>query len=326
MPASSPLYDVTTFGEGLLRLSSSRYERLEQANVLDVYVAGESVEVAVGVSRLGLRSLWLSTLADNPLGRKIAGKVQEQGVDISRIHWAAEGRNGLYYSEPGSAPRTTHLIYDREASAFSRMQDENTDWSVLRESRIFHVDGAVPVLYPACVERLETAFASAQEADCLISVCMDEAIRSPEDWQRAMPLLEHAQLMIVSQRAARLIETADSPEALADRLKTRFGLTGIAVTDGLLPTPRTGEWQAVAVGDRVYRDRTYRIEVVDAAGALSAFTSGFLYGYLKEGVGQGLLCGNAAAALAHSIPGNLLWIGEEDIMAQIRGGGATLQR
>ena len=31
-------YDVVTCGEGLLRLSPARYERLEQSNVLDVHV------------------------------------------------------------------------------------------------------------------------------------------------------------------------------------------------------------------------------------------------------------------------------------------------
>ncbi|SVC53474.1 uncharacterized protein METZ01_LOCUS306328, partial [marine metagenome] len=67
MPSSSIRYDIVTFGEGLLRFSTSRYERLEQADTLDIHVAGEALEVAVVMSRFGLRAAWLSALTDNAL-------------------------------------------------------------------------------------------------------------------------------------------------------------------------------------------------------------------------------------------------------------------
>ncbi|HEX5411420.1 MAG TPA: PfkB family carbohydrate kinase, partial [Terriglobia bacterium] len=48
--------DVVTFGEAMIRLAPPHFQRLEQTNSLDVQVGGGELNVAVGVSRLGLKS------------------------------------------------------------------------------------------------------------------------------------------------------------------------------------------------------------------------------------------------------------------------------
>jgi hypothetical protein len=60
-------FDVVTFGEAMIRLAPPHFERLEQANSLDLHIGGE-LNVAVGVSRLGLRSTRVSRLPKNALG------------------------------------------------------------------------------------------------------------------------------------------------------------------------------------------------------------------------------------------------------------------
>jgi sugar/nucleoside kinase (ribokinase family) len=64
--------DLVTFGEAMVRLSPPGFQRLEQARSLDVHVGGGELNVAVGVTRLGLGARWVSRLPENPLGRMIA--------------------------------------------------------------------------------------------------------------------------------------------------------------------------------------------------------------------------------------------------------------
>ena len=66
------MYDLVAFGEAMIRMSPPAFKRLEQTTTLDVSIAGAELNVAVGVSRLGLKSSWVSKLPDNPLGRMIA--------------------------------------------------------------------------------------------------------------------------------------------------------------------------------------------------------------------------------------------------------------
>ena len=50
------MFDIVTFGEAMIRLSPPNFKRLEQTISLDVNVGGTELNVAIGVSRLGLKS------------------------------------------------------------------------------------------------------------------------------------------------------------------------------------------------------------------------------------------------------------------------------
>ena len=63
------MFDVVTFGEAMIRLVPPNFQRLEQTATLDVQVGGGELNVAVGVSRLGLKSAWVSRLPKNALGQ-----------------------------------------------------------------------------------------------------------------------------------------------------------------------------------------------------------------------------------------------------------------
>jgi 2-dehydro-3-deoxygluconokinase len=82
------MFDVVTFGETMLRLAAPPFRRLEQTTTLEVNVGGSELNVAVGVSRLGLKAAWVSRLPNNPLGRMVGNKARELGVDTSHIIWA----------------------------------------------------------------------------------------------------------------------------------------------------------------------------------------------------------------------------------------------
>jgi len=58
------MYDVVTFGEAMIRLSPPNSQRLEQTQSLDVHVGGAELNVAVGVTRFGMKSAWVSKLPE----------------------------------------------------------------------------------------------------------------------------------------------------------------------------------------------------------------------------------------------------------------------
>ena len=79
------MYNIITFGEAMLRLSPPYFQRLEQTNSFEVSVGGGEFNVAVGASRLGLKTAWVSRLPKNPLGLMVRNKAREQGVDTSHL-------------------------------------------------------------------------------------------------------------------------------------------------------------------------------------------------------------------------------------------------
>src|SRR5437870_2734164 len=158
-------HDVITFGEAMVRLAPPNFRRLEQTTTLDVQVGGAELNTAVGLARLGRSAAWVSRLTDNPLGRLVAGRARQAGVDAPHVRWTDAGRGGLFFLQAGAAPRASSVVYDRADSAMADLQPGTIDWpGILAGAKWFHVSGITPALGPgpaaATLEALRAARAA----------------------------------------------------------------------------------------------------------------------------------------------------------------------
>jgi 2-dehydro-3-deoxygluconokinase len=164
------MYDVVTFGEAMIRLSPPSSQRLEQARSLDLNVGGAELNVAVGVTRFGIKSAWVSKLPKNGLGYLIRDRAQEFGVDCSHIVWSDKGRAGIYFIEFGASPRASSVLYDRASSAISMVQPGEVDWAkVFNGAKHFHMSGITPALSPSAAQVTVEALQAAKKTGCTVS-------------------------------------------------------------------------------------------------------------------------------------------------------------
>src|SRR5438105_9606818 len=155
--------DVVTFGEAMIRLAPPQFRRLEQAQTLDVQVGGAELNTAVGVARLGRSAAWVSRLTDNPLGRLIANKAREAGVNTDHVVWTDDDRVGLYFLEFGAAPRASSVLYDRKNSAIAAIEAGMVPWDkVFEGAKWFHVTGITPALSATAAEATRAALHAAR--------------------------------------------------------------------------------------------------------------------------------------------------------------------
>ncbi len=321
------MYDLITFGEAMIRLSPPDFKRLEQTTTLDLNIGGAELNVAVGTSRLGLNSAWISRLPDNPLGRMIANKARELGVDISQLLWDDNGRAGLYFLEFGATPRPTSVVYDRADSSFSQLQPGEIDWKKLFNStQYLHVTGITPAVSKSCAAATLEALQYAREAGCRISLDLNYRAKlwSPDEANKTLtPMMEYVDILITTKGDTRTILglEADNDEALAQKLLDTYPIDIAAISY------REGDavWRclfsAIAVTrEKTYTTRSYQIDIVDQVGRGDSFAAGFLYGILSEDNPQlGLDYGAAFAALKHSFPGDLNWCTKVEVEALLAG-------
>src|SRR5579859_2959790 len=78
-------FDLVSLGEVMVRLSPPGHGRIEFSPTLEVWVGGGEYNVAYALSRLGMRTGFLSRLVDNPLGRLVINHGRAVGVDMSQI-------------------------------------------------------------------------------------------------------------------------------------------------------------------------------------------------------------------------------------------------
>ncbi|MBN1686886.1 MAG: sugar kinase [Spirochaetales bacterium] len=320
------MFDLITFGEAMVRLSAPDFKRLEQTTTLDINIGGAEMNVAVAAARIGLKSSFVTALPSNPLGRMIANKAREHGVDTSHIVWSDNGRAGLYFVEFGSAPRGTAVLYDRADSALAQIQPDAVDWDKLfSNTRVFHTTGITPGVSDTAATVAMEALAEARRKKVLVSFDVNYRERL---WNREraravlVPMLEYVDVLFVTESdITRVlgIEAGDS-EKMARSIFEQFG-TKVIVTTASGASIREGKAFAAAAyaGGRFYGERGYKVETVDRIGAGDTFVAGFLYSYLsdKTDIQQALQYGVAISALKHTFPGDISWINLDEVQRLI---------
>lgn len=138
---------ITTFGEIMLRISPKELgERVLQSTDFEIRPGGSESNVAIALSNLGERTNFVTCLPENQLGVKIIRQLRQEGVDTKYIQQSND-RIGMYWTENGTGPRNSFVIYDRENSAFSLADYEDYPWDdILRTSEWFHFSGISPAV------------------------------------------------------------------------------------------------------------------------------------------------------------------------------------
>jgi len=328
------MYDVVTFGEAMVRLSPPHFQRLEQARSLDLNVGGAELNVAVGVTRFGLKSAWVSKLPKNGLGYMVRDRAQEFGVDCSHIVWSDKGRAGIYFVEFGASPRASSVLYDRANSAISMIQPGEVDWAkVFTGSKHFHMSGITPALSASAAEATAEAMKAAKKAGCTISYDLNyrKKLWTPADAKKIQePMMGDVDILITTEEDTKVVFGIKEKdyETVAEKLAQTFKFKIVAITLREDLSVWRNNWTAIAYHEgKVYKDRKYEVEIVDRVGAGDSFTAGFLYAWLKEkDIQKGVQLGNAFAALKHTVPGDFNWTTQEEAEAQLKGAGLRISR
>ena len=326
-------YDLVTFGETMIRLSPPNFRRLEQTNLLEVNVGGSELNVAVAAQRLGLKTAYVTRLTNNPLGRMIANKAREHGVDTSHIVWTDEDRVGVYFVEFGASPRPNAVLYDRRDSAMAKIKPGEVDWDeVFSQARHFHTSGITPALSPTAAEATKEAVRKAKEAGLTVSLDLNYRARlwSQEEARKVMePLTQQADILITTEEDTERVFgiKAESYERVAELLVERFDLAAVAITIRETPSVWRNTWTAIVYANgKLFRGPKFEMEIVDRVGAGDSFAGGFLYGWLTDGPEAGVNYGVAISALAQTNPGDLCWATKAEAERLLKGGGLRIVR
>ncbi|HYO89433.1 MAG TPA: sugar kinase [Candidatus Limnocylindrales bacterium] len=289
------MFDVTTLGEIILRLSTPAGTRLEQARALDFFVGGAEANVASLLARLGHYVGCVTALPATALGRLSASALREAGVDLGGLLWRESGRMGTYYVECSEPPRPTQVIYDREASTAAQLQAGEIPVDYLLDTRLLHLTGITPPLSENLREAVLYLAAQARARSVPLSVDVNYRSRLwPPDQAAAVldPLMHGAALVFCKAADAQLLfGMQGSPIELARGLAERFGAGAAVVTHGAEGVYAWGDGQSL-------HEAAVPVHILDRIGAGDAMAAGVLRGWLRDDLAYGLRAGAMLSALA----------------------------
>lgn len=313
-------YDVTTFGEALLRLSVPEGIRLQAAIQLDIHPAGAETNIATLLARMGRRSAWHSVLPRNPLGYLVADHLRKAGVDLNSVIWQETGRVGTFYVEFSAPPRPIAVVYDRADSCMTRATPDMLKWDALLDTRLLHLTGITPAISPSCYETIVAIIEKAHAANVPISFDINYRAKMwSESEARAglMPLIQGVDLLFCGQSDARRVFGIEGkPEMVVKAVAEISGAKQAVVSLG---AQGVIGWD----GKRAIQQPALPVQIIDRIGAGDALAVGVIHGWLDGDFARGLQTGVTLAALALSQRGDAVITTPEEVAALMASTSVT---
>ena len=292
---------VLTFGEALVGYGSIE-DNLKLANQFTRFPGGADLNVAVGLTRLGIRATWASVLGDDPHGDYLANAVDQLG--ITPLVRRAPGPTALMF-KAGGANGDPEVLQVRHQTAFAQHADALLTADVLGFEGIdqLHLTGIVlgisPVVRAAALTLFEAAIAAG------VGVSFDPNLRlnlwpdRGEMWTVINTVAERATVVMPGLEEARLLTDHHEPEEIA----TAYLESGAGEVVIKLGAEGAHAWTA---DGRTAWSRRFSVTPIDTVGAGDGFAAGYLAAFLtgaslQERVDQGA----AAGALATTRRGDL---------------------
>ena len=347
-----------TFGEVMVRDTPADLERPERTRLVNLSMAGSEYTLAMGLSRLGIPSSYITRVPDNPYGRALRNIAREQGINTDHIAWAHKTEpNGRFIYEIGRTPRKNTGVYQRMFSAASRLDAGMVDWkAALKDATLFHSSGitfglATHSKYERnfCYDAFKEAIANKPD-DCLVGMDFNYrgTLWSPAQAREVLtPVVsDHVDVLITTiEDMAKLYDipcgryTAkqvvdgdlgpiedDDIQEFARQVREVFEVKIVAITIRYPDSFEQHRWESAAVDAQgnFFRSPAVRpITLWDRLGGGDTWNAGFYYGMFTEGFGgegivKGVLVGDAATRLKQTVMFDLPIVDKAEVQALMK--------
>lgn len=288
-------FDLFTFGEVLSVFITADTESVMSAKSYERVTAGAEANVAVAISRLGLKAQYFSRFGTDQLGSVMINDIKSEGVDVSAVKRVSSFSAAMVRNPGKSAP--VEISYLRKGSAASTIEPTDIPETFISSSRWLHTTGITCAISKTGADTVKFALERARE----------RRVKSSFDLNIRRKLWSESEAKAVLEPLATDIELLIGGE---DEYQVVFGLTDAKKV--LAEANNRGCKIAVMTkGSQVLRysiDGEFdqftppKVVSVDPVGSGDAFTGGTIAGLLSgmnpfQALTQGSICGASVASM-----------------------------
>ncbi|KHF31497.1 2-dehydro-3-deoxygluconokinase [Paenibacillus sp. P1XP2] len=289
------LKDSVTFGEAMVMFVAGRPGALKDIDTFSRRLAGAEVNVAVGLSRLGLTSGWISRLGEDAFGDYIVEYLAREKVDIDGITHDSRYPTGFQLKSM-VLEGDPQVQYFRKGSAASTLGEADVDSGYLTGFRHLHMTGIPPALTKSTRAFAYAALETMKGAGRTVS--FDPNLR-PSLWSSKEEMREvindlacRADWVLPGIEEGEFLTGSRDPKKIAEFYLNR-GVSLVAVKLGPEGAYfRTPYEEGTVPGFEVKK-------VVDTVGAGDGFATGLIGGLLRGlSITEAVRQGNAIGSIA----------------------------
>lgn len=292
-------------------MSATKFERV---------TAGAEVNVAVTLSRLGLKSQYFSRFGNDQLGSVMLADIEAEGVDVS-LAKRVDSFTGAMVRNPGkSAP--VEISYLRKGSAASTIQPSDILDSYISSTNWLHATGITCAISESGAKTVKHALEKASQLKVKSSFDLNirRKLWSEEQARKVLePLAHDVELLIGGEDEYQVVfGQADPKSILAEVNKRGCKIAVMTKGDQKMRFSIDGNYEEITPP---------KVVAVDPVGSGDAFTGGVISGLLsgmnsKAALEQGSICGALVASMFGDwtgIPSGVGGVIDKAIFEKVRG-------
>lgn len=117
------------------------FKPLKKVHMFEMFLGGSPANIAVGVSRHGMKAGFFAKVSDDQFGDFVVDYFKEQGIDTSHVTRCENGEKlGLTFTEMLSSSESSILMY-RNCAADLKLSVEDIDEDYIRQAKAILISG-----------------------------------------------------------------------------------------------------------------------------------------------------------------------------------------
>ncbi|MFD1414315.1 sugar kinase [Oceanobacillus jeddahense] len=292
--------DVITLGEAMIVFNPDTTGPMKFVNGFKKYIGGAELNVAVGCSRLGLNTGYISRLGNDEFGKTILTFARGEGVDVKEVDLVNGYPTSLNFKEI-MEDGSVKVFFYRDKSPTLTMKPEELNEDYIKNAKVLHLTGIFPAIGGDNLEVMMESIRLAKKHGVKIS--FDPNIRlkmwtKEEAKEVLLKILPHVDILLTGEDEMDIIIGESEPEAIIEKTR-EFDIPTVIIKRGELGSVGYDQ------GQTIQADPVKATKVVDTVGAGDGFDAGFLYGYLNNwDLERSLHFANTIGSMVVSIAGD----------------------
>ncbi|MBK5483419.1 sugar kinase [Peribacillus sp. TH16] len=311
--------DVVTIGETMTVFTPNEEGPLRHARSFSMKFGGAESNVAIGLSRLGHRSRWISRLGEDEFGDAMHSFIRGEGVDVSYVTRDANAPTGVFFKEFRRL-NDTRVYYYRKDSAASKMTAELLPEHAIQDAVYLHITGITPALGESCQLLIDKAIRIAKETGTKIVFDPNIRLKIWTDENEARHFItkyaSESDIVMPGVSEAEFLFGSYTPEQFIDHFHE------LGVETVLLKLGKEGSLISSPSVPKTHVPGFFVDRVIDPIGAGDAFASGVLSGLLDGlALEEAARRGNAMGAMVTMVNGDVEGLPIRDDLDLFMSGG-----
>lgn len=295
--------DVITLGEAMAMFVARETGDLAAVDTFVKRAAGAELNVAIGLTRLGLKVGWVSRVGQDAFGRFICQVLDKENIDHRQVTVDPRYPTGFQLKskvDDGSDPL---VEYFRKGSAASHLSPTDFDHDYFGAARHLHLSGVAAAISDSSLELTKHAAKEMRARGKTLS--FDPNLRpvlwrSEGEMRKQLNLLaEYADWVLPGEKEGYILTGYRQPQDIADFYLDK-GVKAVIIKTGC-----EGAWYKTASGEQGQVEAMRVDNVVDTVGAGDGFAVGVISALLEgKPLVQAIRRGNKIGSLAIQVIGD----------------------